>query len=39
MIESIRNETRKLESIYTKKLAILEALKKSLLSQAFTGQL
>jgi type I restriction enzyme S subunit len=32
-------ETRRLESIYQQKLAALEALKKSLLHQAFTGQL
>ena len=32
-------ETQRLESIYQRKLAALEALKKSLLHQAFTGQL
>jgi type I restriction enzyme S subunit len=38
-LESVREETRRLESIYQQKLAALEALKKSLLHQAFTGQL
>ena len=32
-----REETQRLESIYQQKLAALEALKKSLLHQAFTG--
>ena len=32
-------ETQHLESIYERKLAALEALKKSLLHQAFTGEL
>ena len=32
-------ETRRLESIYQRKLAALEELKKSLLHQAFTGAL
>jgi len=32
-------ETQHLESIYQQKLAALDALKKSLLDQAFTGQL
>jgi type I restriction enzyme S subunit len=32
-------ETQHLESIYQQKLAALEELKKSLLHQAFTGQL
>jgi len=32
-------ETQRLESLYQQKLAALEALKKSLLHQAFTGQL
>ena len=34
-----RAETQRLESIYQQKLAALDALKKSLLHQAFTGQL
>ncbi|MEK6303748.1 MAG: restriction endonuclease subunit S [Acidobacteriota bacterium] len=38
-LESFSDETRRLESIYQRKLAALEALKKSLLHQAFTGQL
>lgn len=36
---TISAETQHLESIYQQKLAALEALKKSLLHQAFTGQL
>jgi type I restriction enzyme S subunit len=32
-------ETQRLESIYQRKLAALDALKKSLLHQAFTGEL
>ncbi len=38
-IQKIEAETKRLESIYTQKLAAIEALKKSLLHQAFTGQL
>lgn len=38
-LEKIRAETQRLESIYQQKLAALEALKKSLLHQAFSGQL
>jgi type I restriction enzyme, S subunit len=38
-LDTLREETRGLESIYKRKLAALEALKKSLLHQAFTGQL
>jgi type I restriction enzyme S subunit len=38
-LESISQETQRLESIYRQKLAALEALKKSLLHQAFSGQL
>ena len=38
-LESLREETQHLESIYQQKLAALEALKKSLLHQAFTGNL
>ena len=38
-LESLRAETQRLESIYERKLAALEALKKSLLDQAFTGRL
>ena len=32
-------ETQRLESVYQQKRVALEALKKSLLNQAFTGQL
>ncbi|MHB8121970.1 MAG: restriction endonuclease subunit S [Desulfuromonadaceae bacterium] len=38
-LNSLREETQRLESIYQQKLAALDALKKSLLDQAFTGQL
>lgn len=38
-MDSIKDETETLESIYQQKLAALDALKKSLLDQAFTGQL
>ena len=38
-LDSLREETQRLESIYQQKLATLEALKKSLLNQAFTGNL
>ena len=38
-IDSFFTETRRLESIYQQKLAGLEALKKSLLHQAFAGEL
>jgi type I restriction enzyme, S subunit len=37
--ESLCGETQHLESLYRRKLAMLEALKKSLLHQAFTGDL
>ena len=36
---SVRSETQRLESIYQRKLAALDALKKSLLHQAFSGAL
>ncbi|MFQ6759004.1 MAG: restriction endonuclease subunit S [Deltaproteobacteria bacterium] len=39
LIDKMRAETQRLESIYQQKLAALEALKKSLLHQAFSGQL
>jgi len=35
----IRDETQRLASLYQRKLAVLEALKKSLLQQAFSGNL
>jgi type I restriction enzyme S subunit len=38
-LDNLRTETQRLESIYQQKLAALDALKKSLLDQAFTGQL
>lgn len=38
-LEAIRVETRRLESIYRRKLAALEELKQSLLHRAFSGQL
>jgi len=38
-LESLQVETRRLEALYQRKLVALEALKKSLLHQAFTGQL
>ena len=36
---NIWTETQRLASLYERKLAALEALKKSMLHQAFTGQL
>jgi type I restriction enzyme S subunit len=38
-LDNLRTETQRLESIYQQKLTALDALKKSLLDQAFTGQL
>jgi type I restriction enzyme S subunit len=38
-LDSLREETQRLESIYQRKVAALEALKKSLLHQAFSGEL
>jgi len=38
-LNSLREETQRLASIYERKLAALEALKRSLLHQAFTGKL
>jgi type I restriction enzyme S subunit len=38
-LESLTAETQRLATLYERKLAALEALKKSLLHQAFTGQL
>ena len=38
-LDSLREESQRLESIYQQKLAALEELKKSLLHQAFTGAL
>ena len=39
IIDLLANETQHLESIYQRKLAALDDLKKSLLNQAFSGQL
>ncbi|MDH4087412.1 MAG: restriction endonuclease subunit S [Nitrospira sp.] len=38
-LDDLHEETQRLEAIYQQKLAALEALKKSLLHQAFSGQL
>jgi len=38
-LAKLSEETQRLESLYQQKLAALEALKKSLLHQAFSGQL
>jgi type I restriction enzyme S subunit len=38
-LDGLREESKRLEAIYQQKLAALDALKKSLLDQAFTGQL
>ena len=38
-LDDLRGETQRLASLYERKLAALEALKKSLLHQAFTGEL
>jgi len=38
-IDALREEIRRLESLYERKLAVLEELKKSLLKQAFNGEL
>ena len=38
-LDALREETQRLTSLYTRKLAALEALKKSLLHQAFSGEL
>ena len=38
-LESLQEQTQRLARLYEKKLATLEALKKSLLHQAFTGEL
>jgi type I restriction enzyme, S subunit len=39
LIDALRSETQRLATLYTRKLAALEALKKSLLHQAFSGEL
>ncbi len=38
-LDDLREETQRLESIYRQKLAALEALQKSLLHEAFHGEL
>jgi type I restriction enzyme S subunit len=38
-LDSIRDETQRLGSLYQRKLAALDELKKSLLDLAFSGQL
>jgi type I restriction enzyme S subunit len=38
-LDALSQETQRLESIYRQKLSALESLKKSLLDQAFNGQL
>jgi type I restriction enzyme S subunit len=38
-VESLQQETQRLARLYERKLAALEALKKSLLHQAFSGEL
>lgn len=38
-LESVSSETQRLESLYQRKLAALDELKKSLLHQAFSGAL
>ena len=38
-LDALAGETKKLEEIYAKKLACLEELKKSILQQAFAGEL
>ena len=39
LLESLSEETQRLESLYQRKLAALDELKKSLLHRAFSGQL
>ena len=38
-LDALQEETQRLESLYQRKLAALDALKKSLLHQAFAGEL
>jgi type I restriction enzyme S subunit len=38
-LDALRAESQKLESVYQKKIADLEELKKSILSKAFKGEL
>jgi type I restriction enzyme S subunit len=39
VIEALSSETQRLESLYQRKLAALDELKKSLLHRAFSGEL
>lgn len=39
MLDEFRAETQRLEAVQTQKLQLLEALKRSLLQQAFSGNL
>ena len=39
MLDSVRKETQRLESLYQQKITALDELKKALLHQAFSGQL
>lgn len=38
-LDSLKEDTQRLESLYQRKLAALDDLKRSLLHQAFSGQL
>jgi type I restriction enzyme S subunit len=38
-LDDIMNKSKRLESIYAKKLAALDGLKKSILQKAFSGEL
>ena len=38
-LDALREETQRLANLYERKLTALEALKQSLLHQAFTGQI
>lgn len=39
LVQSLQAETQRLESIYQRKIAALDELKKSLLHKAFSGEL
>jgi type I restriction enzyme S subunit len=39
LLENLSDETQRLETLYQRKLAALDELKKSLLHQAFNGEL
>ena len=38
-LETLSQETKRLEALYQRKIALLDELKKSLLQQAFAGEL